>query len=320
VFDGFAPPGFTSVSDAQVETFLRARFGGPVRGIERFGAGDWSQAYGFERDGEGYVARFSALEEDFAKDRIAARYRSPGLPIPPLIEIGEAFGGFYALSERAYGRYLEETSAARMRALLPSLFGALDAARHVDLSALSGYGLWDAGSTAAHATWQEALLDVANDRPTARIHGWKERLAAAPIGPGPFEEGYGHLQALVAACPEDRHLIHSDLLHANVLVEGARITAVLDWGSSLYGDFLYDIAWFCFFAPWFPAWQEINFAREAARHYEAIGLAVPNFEQRLRCYQVHIGLDAQAYNAFRGSWAELALCARRTLAVATPRP
>ncbi len=38
--------------------------------------------------------------------------------------------------------------------------------------------------------------------------------------------------------------------------------------------------------------------------------------QRLRCYEVHIGLGAQAYNAFKGRWAELAACAAHTLAIA----
>ena len=118
------------------------------------------------------------------------------------------------------------------------------------------------------------------------------------------------------ACPEGRHLVHSDLLNYNVLVDDQRIAAVLDWGSSLYGAFLYDLAWFAFWSPWYPAWERIDFALEARDHYAATGVAVPRFDERLRCYQVHIGLGAQAYNAFRGRWAELAATARRTLTVA----
>ncbi len=45
---------------------------------------------------------------------------------------------------------------------------------------------------------------------------------------------------------------------------------------------------------------------------------MPHFEERLRDYQVHIGLAAQTYNAFKGRWAELEATARRTLAVARP--
>jgi len=85
----------------------------------------------------------------------------------------------------------------------------------------------------------------------------------------------------------------------------------------MYGDFLYDLAWRCFWQPWYPAWQRIDFREEATRHYTAIGLDMPDFEARLRCCQIHIGLAGQAYMAYAGNWTDLQGTARRTLAVAT---
>lgn len=313
-----ATPGELGIgSAAQAEAFLVARFGRDVGGVASVGQGEWSKAYGFRRAGRDYIVRFSALQEDFAKDRLAARYGSRDLPIPRVIEVGDAFGGFYAISERAFGGYLDALDQAQMRTMLPALFAALDAARLVDLSASVGYGVWGADGAARHPTWQAALLEVAVDRPTERTHGWREGLAASPTGPGPFEEGFERLEALVDCCPVERHLVHSDLLNDNVLVSGERISAIIDWGCSMYGDFLYDVAWFSFWSPWYPAWHGIDFRGEAARHYASIGLDVPHFEERLRCCQVHIGLMAQAYNAFKGRWADLDATARRTLEVAT---
>ena len=66
-----------------------------------------------------------------------------------------------------------------------------------------------------------------------------------------------------------------------------------------------------------PAWRGIDFRREAARHYASIGLAVPRFEERLTACQIHIGLAAQAYNAFKERWDALEETARRTLEVAS---
>jgi hygromycin-B 4-O-kinase len=86
----------------------------------------------------------------------------------------------------------------------------------------------------------------------------------------------------------------------------------------MYGDFLYDIAWFAFWSPWYRAWRGIDFAREAERHYQDIGLEAPYFAERMRCCQIHIGLAAQAYNAYKERWAALEETARRTLAVAGP--
>jgi hygromycin-B 4-O-kinase len=295
---------------------LATRFG-QVGSVAQLGTGVWSKAFAFQILGRHYVIRFGAHQKDFGKDRLAARYACAALPIPRVIEFGEALGGYYAISERVYGEYIDDVDEAQMRALLPALFAALDAARLADLSGTMGYGSWNAGGNAPHPSWQAALLDVANDRPTDRIHGWRKRLAASPVGIEPFDKAYGQLQLLTDLFPEERHLIHSDLLHYNVLVKADRITGVLDWGCAMYGDFLYDLAWFCFWQPWYPAWQSIDFLAEAMRHYASIGLDVPHLWERLCCCQIHIGLAGQAYMAYSGNWTDLQDTARRTLEVAT---
>jgi hygromycin-B 4-O-kinase len=157
---------------------------------------------------------------------------------------------------------------------------------------------------------------VGTDSDAGRTGGWRELLATSPTGSGPFEEALKRFQTLVDCCPEERCLVHGDLLHYNVLVDSDRITAVIDWGCGIYGDFLYDVAWFAFYAPWYPAWRGIDFVAEAARHYQAIGLDVPYFEERLRCYQVRIGLGDQTWNAWTQNWPQLAATAERLLEVA----
>ena len=40
--------------------------------------------------------------------------------------------------------------------------------------------------------------------------------------------------------------------------DASRLEAVFDWGCSLAGDFLYEVAWFTFWAPWYPALDAID--------------------------------------------------------------
>ncbi len=303
---------------ADAKAFLVARFGGEVGDVSPIGHGEWSRAFAFRRASDEYILRFSALDEDFRKDRIAAGYCSRDLPIPAVVEVGPTRGGYFAISERAFGEFLDDLDEDQMRRVLPALFAALNATRQVDLSMTTGYGSWSADGTGPHPSWRAALLAVADDRPGERTHGWRERLAGSPTGSAPFDEALARLDALVPDSAQERHLIHSDLLNYNVLVADGRISAVIDWGCAMYGDFLYDLAWFLFWAPWYPAWRGIDFKHEAARHYASIGLDLPQFEERLTCCQIHIGLAAQAYNAFKERWDALEETARRTLEIAGP--
>lgn len=303
------------MDEAAARAFLRERYG-PAARITVMRPGEWSAAYSVRTADADLVARFSAYDEDFEKDAYAARYSSAALPVPSIIEWGPALGGFYAVSERMSGEHIDGLDETRMRRVLPSLFGALDATRTIDLSGASGYGGWRADGRTTHPTWRAWLLGIATDPATRGAPGWRELLEASPTGVGPFEEGYARLRELVERCPEERHLIHDDLINFNVLVDGDRVSAVLDWGSSKYGDFLYDIAKLVFYQPWYPAWRNIDFAAEARAHYDAIGLAVPQFAERLSCYAVRIGLEDMAYSAFRKRWEQVASNARRTVEIA----
>ena len=48
----------------------------------------------------------------FEADRVAMAYSNPELPVPAVLEIGDAFGESYAISERHYGVFLEDLDPA----------------------------------------------------------------------------------------------------------------------------------------------------------------------------------------------------------------
>ena len=44
-----------------------------------------------------------------------------------------------------------------------------------------------------------------------------------------------------------------------------------------------------------------DLAGELQRHWEASGSVPDEVEARLLCYQIHVGLDAQSYAAYKGN-------------------
>jgi hygromycin-B 4-O-kinase len=307
-------PEVLSLADA--ERFLRDRYGGRAGALAPLGAGEWSRVFAVTLDGQEMAVKFGAYPEDFAKDARMAAHGSRLLPIPAVLDSGPAPGGRFAASRRAHGDFLDQLDEAGMRAVLPGLLAALHAARRIEVPGTGGYGLWRPDGTAPYQSWREALLAIVNDRPGSRTHGWRQALAGSPTGAGPFDDAAAALSELAPRGRPPRQLIHGDLLYRNVLVQGPVITAVLDWGNSMYGDGLYDLAWLLYWWPWFPAWRDIDIRAIISDHLGAAGEWPADAAGRLRCYQIHIGLDAQAYSAFIGRWPDLARNARQTAALA----
>jgi len=294
----------------QVQAFLATHFDRASTHIARIGAGAWSQCFGFRRDDQELVIRFGQHVGDFRKDQRASSYRSPDLPIPEVLTIGHAFDGFYAISTRVHGVPLESLNATQWQSMIPSLAAALEAMRLADVSATVGFGGWGDAGDAPYARWSGHLLSVGDDSPDRRTYGWRARLAASPQADVVFTWGFDRLKQ-VANDSVPRGLIHGDLINRNVLVNESSITGVFDWGCACYGDHLYDLAWFEFWAPWFPSLSIDLLRSELERRWRAVGYVPHLKEERLLACYLHIGLDHLAYNAHLGDISALAATAER---------
>ena len=301
----------------EIHAFLRNCLDCDIEEIVRVEHGHWSQAFTFNCHYGRLVVRFSVTDENFRKDLSVADHGARTFPVPRIIDIGHAFDGFYAISERVVGVHMDELGGERMRWVLPDLLANLDAIHGLDISATSGFGEWRPDGNASHVSWRAYLLDVGVDRPANETHGWRRRMLAVGFPTTLFDETLGLLETLVDGCREYRCLIHGDILNYNVLVSGSRVAGLLDWGWAKYGDFLYDLARLCFWAPDYPDWRSIDFRAVALRHYRRSGVDISDFDERLRCYQVHVGLLAQVHGAFHGQWSRMGTIARRTRELAS---
>ncbi len=293
-----------SIDIKQATKFLKRRFAKQVSTIQYVGEGAWSRCFGFKLGQDDLVIRFGRHLSDFQKDQIASKYATADLPIPKVAEIGEAEGMFYAISTRAYGTPLEELDAVSWISVVPSLVRAMEAMRTADISETSGFGGWDEKGKASSASWSEELLAIGEDDPGSRTHGWKIRLENEfPEGAIAFARGFERLKE-VASDNVPRSLIHCDLMNRNALVDSNRVSGVFDWGCSLYGDHLYELAWFEFWGAWHPNLNIPFLSKALKEEWERIGYTPLNQEARLQACRLVIGLDSIAYNAYLGQWKE----------------
>ena len=267
------------------------------------GEGEWSRAYAFERDGAEHVLRIGQFRDDFDKDALAVRYANASLPIPRVTEIAEGPDGWYAVSDFVPGTPFDFLDVDQVRAALPHLFDTIEAISSCDISDRHGWGTWDATRNASHHSWPAALLDVAHPRTPE----WRTKLEQSPTGAAPFDDAYECLRELANRIPHPHQLVHGDLFNHNVLIDDSRVSGVIDWGCSLYGDSLYDVATLTFWWLWTPKWASIDIRAEVQRRFD-----MPMFEDRVRACELSIGLGAQAYQAATDRYDELERTARLT--------
>ncbi|HEY0520407.1 MAG TPA: aminoglycoside phosphotransferase family protein [Ilumatobacteraceae bacterium] len=302
----------SNVDLAGASAFLGQRFGVDADVVEYVGEGAWSRCYGFTHNGAELVVRFGDHVEDFERDRLAARFASFDLPIPQVIEIDEALDTWYCVSTRGHGTPLELLDESEWATTVPSVLATLDALRRADITGTKGYGSWDHQGDAPHSTWSDFLLTVIDDPGGTRTSGWKTRLVDAPNGDEVFMRAYENIVDLADAFTGPRCLIHNDLLNRNVLAVNGHITSVFDWGCSMYGDFVYELATIVFWSNWYPAIERSNMLSRSIDHHRDMGLDVANFDERLRCCALHVGAVHIAYNALLGDLATLSWTEERT--------
>jgi hygromycin-B 4-O-kinase len=268
-------------------------------------AGGWSSAFSFRTDQRELILRLGVYMADFEKEQVAATWKVPDLAIPEVLELGQAFDGFYIVSQRHYGSPLANLEAARVRPAITSLFDVLVTMSAVKLPG-TGFGIWLAPDCHAPSkTWSEYLCGVEH-RDESRLVDWRTNLAQHQGAQKAFRMGCDVLRSNAHEFPNTRGLVHADLL-LNVLVDNQNtISAVFDWGNALAGDPLYDVAWILFCIPWFPTIERDHVLELARRHFRST-----NLDKLLRLYMLHIAVGSLQYLAFKNDATEIAHAAVR---------
>jgi hygromycin-B 4-O-kinase len=296
-----------------VRALLREEMGGEVSEPEPLSGGEFSRAFAFEAGERAYVVRVSSVghaAESFGKDARAARlFGSASLPIPRVVAAGAFEGGQFCISERAAGRRVMELTRDEQIALLPALLDTLDQVGCADVGGTYGYGAWDVEGRGAFSSWHACLADAIEDRREGYYQNWHELFRTTFLEREVYETVYRRMMELAAACPEERALIHNDYHFDNVLTDGRRVTAVIDWGNAGYGDRLYDAAW--------VAWVfDKDYGIDAATPLrERLG-GLPGYETRIACYTFSIGLDDMRFFAKTGRQAQYESARARLLELA----
>jgi hygromycin-B 4-O-kinase len=247
--------------------------------IDRLVEGLESQAFRFEVSEGAFVIRFNPSLRGFEKDVWASSTVGGHVPVPRVVDLGAVDHDVaYSISEWVPGTTLEHLPAAEAEGLTDEVADVWRAIAGTDVSSIDGFGDFGPAGDAPARSWREVLSETLVD---ARRELKRADASRLPDLTGVIDA----YERLIDRCPEERGLIHGDFGSNNVLAEGGRITAVLDWDLAMVGDPLYDVA-NCYFWASHLACMEVQ-----ASYFERTLSQLPTYDERISCYALRIGLE-----------------------------
>lgn len=284
----------TKVRQEDVLSFLRQKFSGDVAGLVPLKGGELSQAFRFRSEADTYIARVNWRVSGFEKDRFAFQsFPAEKLLIPRTLLLGEMPSGlFISITEDKPGKHLDQLSSEDLTALMPQLIAVLDAIHETDLTAQQGYGFWNKDGRGAQSSWRTHLLSEKKRYRYDYEQTFKKDHEIWPF----FETAEARIEELMPSCPEIRQLVHGDFGYDNTLVAEGRVTGVIDWQRSLYGDPLMDVAWLQLFSGGFDylgAYKTYSSNPDVGPERQATA----HFSDRIACYSLLWGLDGVRFYA-----------------------
>lgn len=294
-----------------VAEWLRSYHGEVVSAIEELPSGYWSAAFGYRVGDRELVLRIGTQPHGFEMDRRAHEFARPGLPIPEVLDVGEALAFAFAVSTRFRGRFLESIDTSDAAVARPAVLSLLGALREVPAEPRARASWF--GDRGGATTWRDWLTATLVDDPNLTVSGWRASIATDRALDELYRACEDRVAGLLDVCPERRDLVHGDLLNRNVLVaeDASKVEAVYSWKCSARGDVLYDVAWCTFWSPWHPGVEALDLW-SAVTHEPWVGA---HAAERHHCYLLHIGLRHLAFHTWSGKRDELDAVAIRLASI-----
>lgn len=285
----------TELPQETIVKFLESYFDCAIKRLSPLKPGHFAQVYAFQVDDLKYVIRVvtSPKATSFAKEQfIFDHLLSEQIPVARNLHIGQTDEFCFAIAYRFPGVTVDRLSQPEHEAVVAQLIALLDAIHQTDVTQYHGYGHFDETGVGRFPSWQAHLTSVFEEEPEDSFYGkWHTLFDETFLDQAMFSHLYEQMIGYLAFCPEERYLLHGDYGTDNVLVEKGKVSAILDWSQAQYGDPLYEVARLGFWSP------RTDYCTHFQSYYQACNRLISAYEERLRCYQCYLTMDAMRFFA-----------------------
>ncbi|REE55379.1 hygromycin-B 4-O-kinase [Paenibacillus taihuensis] len=277
----------------EIEQILSTQLGTcHITELEPLTGGNLSRVFSFRYDGRAGVIKLSDLAGAYDTERFVSKLlTSHGVPFPQCLGEGQVNELSYSILERLPGSMLIDCTDEQKQAQLPELIRILARMNEVPVDMTKGYGWIKPDGSGTSPTWMAHVESFfAEDQIGNFWEGWYDLFRTTCLEKSVFDECYARLLHYVPFNEPHRHFVHGDFHPWNIMSSGDRITGIID-GNCVYGDFLHDLDTLR------GTLGGLDVVAAYKENIDALGIIIPNFDERMLGARYFKGLDAMRFYA-----------------------
>lgn len=258
------------ISGAEVQKFLEKRHNSQIEKIVHIQEGKHSDVFAYIHSGQEYIARVNVTDEGFLKDTYAyENFSNSKILIPKILEAGKFNENlFFCISEKVSGETAKEQYNKQDFSSLPIQFETVEAIKAIPIHPNdSGFGKWKAGGQTEY-DFDKYFTEIC----TGGLSDWNVFKDVSYFDKDFVQYLLAQIQRYSSHSMGVRELVHGDFGGSNLLVNNGKVSGIIDWAHSFYGDHFWDVGRIVLFCPNKKVTTEaaLNFYKD-----------LPNFKERI---------------------------------------
>ena len=287
-----------TISKKDLEKVISNNFNIPFENLQEIPGGEIARTYSFNIGKNKFFLQFNQAnmsggtrtELDYFD-----RFKALNIPVRNVVKRDVINGIHYSITKEVKGKELQKLSETEIKELLPFIYDALINISKIDIKNTTGYGWFCSEGNGMFSTWRDHINFVMEEEPDELFYGkWYDLFETTFLDKRTYEKYYQKMKELLKYLPEDRYFMHGNFSFANILIHNKKISAIIDWQDSRYGDFLLDFTYFVF---WLSDSLGNYIIENFKEHLESINMKNENYYERIECYKYYFGLDALRFYA-----------------------
>lgn len=237
------------VSDVDIQVFLENHHNQSVNNLQKLSGGKHSEAFSYTHDNRDYVIRFNVSDRGFRKDQyVYQNFSGNGVVISEIYALGTfCIGIYYCISEKVHGETARQEYMKGDYRSLPLQFEMIEKIKGIKIpTEYAGFGEWEPDNFELNSSFLNYVQSIYT---TKNLVDWNE-LSKLPYFNRDFTDYlFEKLNYYIQYSPDIRELLHGDFGNENLFLNNRKISGVIDWERSLYGDHFLDVGRVVLFCP-----------------------------------------------------------------------